>query len=78
MQAAKRELSEECGSSVKVKFYSHTPSAVLSYKHPPLPHDEHSSLGSKVSLGRGREISIFYIDACMILASLYTNDHCVQ
>ena len=32
-QAARRELSEECGSGLRVDFLSSTPSAFLSYQH---------------------------------------------
>jgi large subunit ribosomal protein L46 len=46
LQAAKRELSEDCGSDLKVDFLSSAPSAFLSYHHP-LPSPS-GIIGSKV------------------------------
>ena len=49
LQAATRELREECGSELQVKFLSGTPLAFLSYKY---PHSEGhmGKIGSKVPL----------------------------
>ena len=48
LQAAKRELSEECGSGLQVKFLSGAPLAFISYKYPHSESHMGRRIGSKV------------------------------
>lgn len=48
LQAAKRELSEECGSGLQVKFLSGAPLAFVSYKYPHSESHMGRRIGSKV------------------------------
>lgn len=48
LQAARRELCEECGPALEVNFISNTPSAYFSYKYTsPSPN---GIIGSKVNV----------------------------
>lgn len=66
LQAATRELREECGSELQVKFLSGAPLAFLSYKY---PHSEGhmGKIGSKVP-----EIFQWF---CMLVHTLFVQAH---
>ena len=51
LQAAKRELMEECGAELKVDLLSNTPWAFFSYTHPPVSSRPSggNQVGTKVS-----------------------------
>ena len=63
LQAAKRELSEECGSGLQVKFLSGAPLAFMSYKY---PHSE-SHMGRRIGSKVPEILQLF----CMLVHTLF-------